>query len=129
MDHTIVDSTVRASLSEAHPIVPQFAEGCKDPWVAAPDYSSLQTPTSNNMVGTIGLPWCIPKPSIMMTMDASLKAWGAHLLGMMVQYRWSQHQKTPDQCSKVASHAKRAKKGLHAKRAILFKLKGRNRQS
>jgi hypothetical protein len=39
-----------------------------------------------------GLPWRFPRPSVTMTTDASLKAWGAHAQGMTVQGKWTKHQ-------------------------------------
>jgi ribonuclease HI len=44
----------------------------------------------NNL--TMGLHWKIPKPSITMTTDASLLAWGAHADGKTVQGKWTMHQ-------------------------------------
>jgi ribonuclease HI len=43
---------------------------------------------------TQGLAWSQPKPSITMTTDASLKAWGAHIQGIKVQGPWTKHQKS-----------------------------------
>jgi hypothetical protein len=43
---------------------------------------------------TQGLVWSQPKPAVMMTTDASEKAWGAHMQGMKVQGPWTTHQKT-----------------------------------
>jgi hypothetical protein len=39
-----------------------------------------------------GLPWRIPTPSVTLTTDASLMAWGAHMGGQKVQGAWTQSQ-------------------------------------
>jgi ribonuclease HI len=41
-----------------------------------------------------GLPWQSPKPSEILTSDASLMAWGAHMGELKVQGSWSPHQRT-----------------------------------
>jgi ribonuclease HI len=39
-----------------------------------------------------GLPWRSPKPSVILTTDASLRAWGAHMDGLKVQGTWTAQQ-------------------------------------
>jgi hypothetical protein len=41
-----------------------------------------------------GLPWREPQPSVMLTTDASMKAWGAHMGDLKVQGTWSSVQST-----------------------------------
>jgi ribonuclease HI len=41
-----------------------------------------------------GLTWKSPKPSVMLTTDASLEAWGAHMGEHKVQGRWAQVQRS-----------------------------------
>jgi ribonuclease HI len=43
---------------------------------------------------TRGLPWKKPKPSVTLTSDASLEAWGAHMGDFKVQGRWSRLQRS-----------------------------------
>ena len=62
--------------------------------------------------------WHPPRPSITMTTDASLEAWGAHLTNLKVQGPWTLHQKAIH--LNVLQDVGIVQKGL---KAFLFKLK------